>query len=117
MTTIQRNTISAPAEGLLVFDIDLEGFYYYDISTSSWKEIITDTIKRDNYILVKSEADFPTAISGTITLDENTLYEINGNIIMTNSINLNNSTIIGHDIGEDIISKVTGAIFVGNKGS
>jgi len=55
-------------------------------------------------VLVKSEADFPTAVSGTITLDENVLYEINGNITVTNSIDLNNATIIGHDIGEDIIA-------------
>jgi len=67
-------------------------------------------------VLVKSEADFPTAVSGTITLDENVLYEINGNITVTNSIDLNNATIIGHDIGEDIITKATGIIFIGDKG-
>jgi len=116
MTIIQRNAIDTPAEGLLVFDIDLNAFFYYDINSFTWKEILTDTIRRDNYVLVKSEADFPLAVSGTISLDENVLYEINGNIIITNSINLNNATIIGHDIGEDIISKATGTIFVGDKG-
>ncbi len=116
MTTIQRNAISTPAEGLLVFDVDLDSFYYYDFDSSSWKEILADTIRRDNYVLVKSEADFPTAVSSTITLNENVLYEINGNIIMANSLNLNNATIIGNDIGEDIISKATGSLFVGNKG-
>jgi len=104
MTTIQRNAISTPAEGLLVYDIDLDSFYYYDIDSTTWKKIRADTNYRDNYVLVKSEADFPTAVSGTITLDENVLYEINGNITVTNSIDLNNATIIGHDIGEDIIA-------------
>lgn len=29
MTTDQRNAIGSPAEGLLVYDTDMGGFYYY----------------------------------------------------------------------------------------
>ncbi|PIA81230.1 hypothetical protein BFR04_14670 [Gaetbulibacter sp. 4G1] len=116
MTTTQRLAISTPAEGLLVFDINLDAFYYYDVDSVEWKKMITSTNYRDNYVLVKSEADFPAASGGIITLDENVLYEINGNITMTNSIDLNNATIIGHDIGEDILTMATGTLFVGNKG-
>ncbi|MEM7374256.1 MAG: DUF1566 domain-containing protein [Bacteroidota bacterium] len=37
MTTVQRNAISNPAKGLLVFDTDLDGFWYHD--GMSWKSI------------------------------------------------------------------------------
>src|SRR4029079_78143 len=33
MTTAQRNAISAPATGLMVFDTDSRSFWYYDSST------------------------------------------------------------------------------------
>ncbi|MFH2143461.1 MAG: tail fiber domain-containing protein [Bacteroidota bacterium] len=37
MTTIQRNTIVTPATGLLVYDTNVNGFYYYN--GSSWTQI------------------------------------------------------------------------------
>lgn len=37
MTTVQRNAITSPAEGLLVFDTDLKSFYVFN--GSSWEEI------------------------------------------------------------------------------
>jgi hypothetical protein len=36
MTTIQRNAIAAPSEGLLVYDIDVNCFFFYESSTTSW---------------------------------------------------------------------------------
>lgn len=36
MTTIQRNAIAAPSEGLLVYDIDVNCFFFYESSTASW---------------------------------------------------------------------------------
>ncbi|NOT51316.1 MAG: hypothetical protein HOP10_08580 [Chitinophagaceae bacterium] len=37
LRTIERTAITSPAEGLLVFDIDLKTFWYYDLG---WKEIL-----------------------------------------------------------------------------
>ncbi|WP_290628687.1 hypothetical protein [Altibacter sp.] len=115
MTTAQRVAISSPAEGLLVFDTDLDAFFFYDTKTSTWKKLLSDKLERDNYVLVKSQADLPTPSGGIITLDENTYYEINGTIALTNSINLNNAYISGVDAGEDILSS-SGTVFVGNMG-
>ena len=36
MTTIQRNAIAAPSEGLLVYDTDVNCFFFYESSTTSW---------------------------------------------------------------------------------
>ncbi|MCR9203511.1 MAG: tail fiber domain-containing protein, partial [Halobacteriovoraceae bacterium] len=41
MTTAQRNAISSPAEGLIVFDTDLEYLFLYKGST--WKSLADDT--------------------------------------------------------------------------
>jgi len=116
MTTIQRNAITTPppADGLLVYDTDLNSFYYYD--TSAWIKINSTSNQRDNYKLVKSAADFPAPAGGKITLDENTLYEINGMIALTVPIELNDAQLLGRDAGEDILFKATGAVFTGTTG-
>ena len=36
MTTVQRNAIAAPTEGLLVYDIDVNCFFFYESTSSSW---------------------------------------------------------------------------------
>ncbi len=100
------------AEGLLVFDTDLDAFYFYDSTISDWRKLITDSVERDNYVLVKSEADLPTPSGGVITLDMDTLYEINGTIVLTNSIDINDAYIFGQDSNEDVLALgVGGAIF------
>jgi uncharacterized coiled-coil protein SlyX len=43
MTTVQRNAIISPINGLLVFDTNTKSFWFYDDSTSSWKEILSNT--------------------------------------------------------------------------
>lgn len=41
MTTAQRTAIGAPVEGLLVFDTDLDEFYYYDATvTAGWRPLL-----------------------------------------------------------------------------
>ena len=116
MTTTQRNAIATPAEGLLVFDIEEDAFYYYDTAGTRWVKLITDSVERDNYVLVKSAADFPAPSGGKITLVENTLYEINGLITLTVPIELNNAQLLGLDAGEDILFKASGAVFTGTTG-
>ncbi len=116
MTTAQRTaiTVSATTDGLLVYDTDLKSFYYYNATT--WVKINSATEKRTNYVLVKSAADFPAPASGKITLLSNTYYEINGTIILTAPIDLNDAYVSGLDANEDILSYTGGAVFKGSTG-
>lgn len=117
MTTAQRTGIATPAEGLLVYDTELDGFYYWD--TGVWNRLSSGE-KRDNYKLIKSDADLAdelTAGGGVeYLLDSNTLYEINGTISLGAPINLNDAYINGEDTNSDILLRVGGTIFTGVKG-
>lgn len=116
MTTVQRNAIASPANGLLVYDTDLGLFYFYD--NSSWKPLSSS--QRDNYKLIKSEADLAAELvagSGTsYFLDSNTYYEINGLITLSHPIELNNAYVAGEDTNNDILLRATGNIFEGDTG-
>jgi len=118
MTTLQRTNIPTPADGLLVYDTSLKSFYYFNTTPApgSWIKINAAANQRDNYKLVKSVSDFPTPSGGKITLDENTLYEINGLITLTDPIELNDAQLLGSDAGEDILFKATGDVFTGTTG-
>ena len=115
-TTVQRNAIASPANGLLVYDTDLGLFYFYD--NSSWKPLSSS--QRNNYKLIKSEADLAAELvagSGTTyLLDSNTYYEINGLITLSYPIELNNAYIAGEDTNNDILLRTTGNIFEGDTG-
>ncbi len=39
MTTAQRTAIATPAEGLIVYDTDLDGLYYYNAATPAWTAV------------------------------------------------------------------------------
>lgn len=116
MTTTQRNAIATPAEGLLVFDTDDNLFYYY--SGSAWLPLSNQ--QRDNYKLVKSAADLAdelTAGGGTeYLLTTNTLYEINGTILLAAPINLNSAYVTGRDTNEDVLVRSGGTLFAGSAG-
>lgn len=66
MTTAQRNAISNPATGLLVFDNDINSFYYYD--GSIWTALIASTniFEHDNVNKVVK----PIAANGDIANDD-----------------------------------------------
>lgn len=113
LTTAQRLAIVSPATGLFVFDTDQSAFYYY--TGIAWSKL-EGAQSRDNFVLVKSQADLPAASGGVITLDENTYYEINGAISLSASINLNGAYISGLDATEDILSYPGGTIFSGSTG-
>ncbi|REG87421.1 hypothetical protein [Winogradskyella sediminis] len=120
MTTLERNAIASPAESLLVFDTDLDAFYYYNTTTSTWVELANNNaVKRNNYKLIKSADDLASElVSGggsSYKLDENTLYEVNGTITLSSPIDLNNAYIIGLDAREDVLS-ATGVVFKGDTG-
>ncbi|MAX70975.1 MAG: cell wall anchor protein [Flavobacteriaceae bacterium] len=118
MTTAQRNGITTPAEGLLVYDTDESSFYYY--SSGSWIPLEGSDI-RNNYKLIKSIDDLSdelTAGGGSeYLLNTNYLYEINGEITFDYPVNLNGAYVEGKDIGSDILINASGsALFSGSSG-
>lgn len=115
MTTAQKNAITTPASGLLVYDTTLGKFSYY--TGSAWVTMEANT-GRDNYVLVKTLADFPAPVSGVITLVAGTMYEINGTINLgANSINLNGCTLVGSDPSSDKLNYTgSGSLFTGTNG-
>lgn len=118
MTTSEKEDIVNPAHSLLVYDTDLEGYYFNKGTTGfpDWVLLLTDVKTRDNYVIVKSVEDFPGGgQGGTITLDENTLYEVNGTITLGQSIDVNGAYLIGKDTNEDILNYTgSGALFTGS---
>ncbi|QQX77848.1 MULTISPECIES: hypothetical protein [Aequorivita] len=116
MTTVQRNAITTPANSLMVYDTTVKAYYYYDSVTATWLKINSSLNQRNNYVLVKTAADFPAPSGGKITLASNTYYEINGTINLTDPIDLNNAYVSGLDANEDILSFPGGTIFKGSTG-
>lgn len=116
MTTVQRLAIASPADGLLVYDTTDAAFYFY--KSAVWQ--ILEDEKRNNHKLVKSAADLDDELAaggGTeYLLTANTLYEINGTILLAHSINLNNAYILGLDTNEDVLVRSGGTMFVGSSG-
>ncbi|MEX0995428.1 MAG: hypothetical protein WDZ45_00095 [Flavobacteriaceae bacterium] len=118
MSTAQRLAISEPANGLLVYDLDERAFYYYEANTTSWVSLNSSQEKRNNFVLVKTLADFPAPDgSGVITLLSDHYYEVNGTINLEgNTINLNNAYLSGLDANEDRLFQASGTIFAGSTG-
>ena len=126
MTTTQKNAITSPANGLMVFDTTLKGFYFYDTTTSLWLPMnnVAASSDRLNFKRIKSTDVLATVLAsekaaggGTkYVLNTNTLYEINGTISVDLPIDLNNAYITGLDTNEDKLVKATGNLFDGSKG-
>ena len=49
LTTVQRNTILSPAQGLLVYDTDIKAFFYYE--NTAWKAITASALGSANQLL------------------------------------------------------------------
>ncbi|CAA9196164.1 hypothetical protein FLA105534_01010 [Flavobacterium bizetiae] len=124
MTTVQRNAIATPADGLMVYDIDLKTFYYYSTGSSSWLPIISGTPGRINFKRIKSTDNLAIVLATELAngggskylLSSNTLYEINGIVSFNFPIDLNNAYVQGLDANDDIIIRPTGNIFEGANG-
>jgi len=118
MTTAQRIAISSPADGLLVFDTDVNVFYFY--SGGNWKAFDSET-KRNNYKLIKSIADLADELvaggGAKYLLNSEYLYEINGTILVDFPIDLNDAFILGLNNRKDILFNNSGTtLFSGIKG-
>lgn len=124
MTTIQRNAIATPADGLIVYDTDLKGFYYYSTGTATWIALVNSGTGRLNFKRIRSTDNLAVVLAAELAagggtkylLNSNTLYEINGTINLTLPIDLNNAYIQGLDPNEDMISRANGNIFEGANG-
>lgn len=118
MSSTQRMAIANPANGLLVYDTTENSFYFYKLSV--WVKQDASVGIRSNYKLVKSAADLNEELvaggGSKYLLNTNTLYEINGTITLSKSIDMNNAYIIGLDSGEDKIVAISGDMFNGSSG-
>ncbi|WP_326985984.1 hypothetical protein [Chryseobacterium sp. MP_3.2] len=123
MTSAERIGITTPANGLLVFDMDIKAFHYYDTTTSTWIRINSDVNGRTNFKRLKSTDVLATVLAAELSdgggtkykLKTNTLYEINGTVTLDKPIELNNAYIQGVDSGDDILVSA-GNIFDGITG-
>lgn len=120
MTTLQKNAITTPANGLLVFDTDFKEFSYYD-SVAGWINIKQG---RTNFKRIKSTDVLANVLAAELAAGggtkyemlSNTLYEINGTVSFNLPIEMNNSYISGLDSGDDKIVRASGNLFEGSKG-
>lgn len=124
MTTAQRNAITTPADGLMVYDTDLKLFYYYSAGTATWVPIVSGSPGRINFKRIKSTDVLATVLATELAagggskyvLTSNTLYEINGTVTFNFPIDLNNAYVQGLDASEDVIVRPTGNLFEGATG-
>lgn len=123
MTTVQRNAIVTPADGLIVYDTDLKLLYSYVLSTLSWVPV-SGALPRLNFKRIRSTDNLATVLATELAagggakyvLTTNTLYEINGQVVFNFPIDLNNAYLTGLDANEDIIVKTSGNLFDGTTG-
>lgn len=124
MTTIQRNAILSPADGLIVYDTDQKAFYHYVNTTSSWAIITSGLAPRLNFKRIRSTDNLAVVLATELAagagskyvLNSATFYEINGTVTFNFPINLNNAYVAGLDANEDILVKTSGNLFDGTTG-
>lgn len=120
MTTAQKNAITTPANGLLVYDTDYKEFSYYD-AVAGWINIKQG---RTNFKRIKSTDVLANVLAAELlagggtkyVMSANTLYEINGTVFFDFPIEMNSAYISGLDSGDDKIVRTTGNIFDGATG-
>lgn len=117
MTTAERTAIVSPANSLLVFDTDINSFYYYDTRITEWVRMNVDVQLRKDYKLIQSATDLATELAAgggsKFLLTPHLLYEINGIIMLGHPIDLNGATIIGLDEHNDVLTRNGGVLFEG----
>ncbi|REC50429.1 hypothetical protein DRF67_01410 [Chryseobacterium pennipullorum] len=124
MTTVQRNAIPTPADGLMVYDTTARLFYYYVAATNTWSSVSSSSSARQNFKRIKSTDVLSTVLSAELAagggaryvLNAATLYEINGQVVLDRPVELNNAYVQGLDTNEDVIVRTSGNIFEGATG-
>ncbi|MVO10798.1 hypothetical protein GOQ30_16625 [Flavobacterium sp. TP390] len=121
MTTAQKNVITSPANGLMVYDTDTKEYSYYDSSASTWINIKQGRskfkrIKSTDVLATVLAAELAAGGGAKYVLDSQTLYEINGTVVVNLPIELNNAYLVGLDAGDDKLVKTSGDLFTGTTG-
>ncbi|MBK7096563.1 MAG: hypothetical protein IPH57_16440 [Saprospiraceae bacterium] len=117
MNTTQRNLISSPANGLLVFDTDVKNFFFFNGFISSWIEIRPDV----SYLAGAGISIAGTTISNTgdinpaddITTGTNSGGDLSGTFsnlqIASNAVTtaeIADGTILQADLADNAVTKI-----------
>lgn len=124
MTTAQRAAITSPADGLMVYDLDLKSIFHYNSGTALWSKMSSDANGRLKFKRIKSSDVLSTVLADELAaggttkylLNSETLYEINGQVLLDKPIELNNAYVTGLDSGEDKLVVSSGDLFTGSTG-
>ena len=119
LTTTQRNAISNPAKGLLVFDNDLNSFWFYDGST--WVGVGAAAAANMGIDkLVDADNDTKVLVEKT-TDDDQIVFEMAGtpyfrmDSARLEVLNCGRSVFIGEDAGKDDAMFNSESVFIGYK--
>lgn len=122
LTTAQKTAIATPANGLMVYDTDLNSICYY--KTGDGWNALTSIRTRANYKLIKSTDVLATILATELAagggtkykLDSSTFYEINGAIAVDKPIDLNGAYVQGLNVNQDKLVSASGNLFEGSNG-
>lgn len=108
MTTIQRDAIVSPPEGLNIYNLTTKTTDIF--SNGAWKSLEYE--KASNLVFVYSLSDLPEPVGGAITLDATKMYIFSGIVdISPNYIVMNGAGLRGVDPQKDgVLSGVSGAV-------
>ncbi len=109
MTTVQRDSIATPPNGLQVYNLTTNTL---DIYRSNRWEAVNFTSPASNLVYVYSLSDLPTPVGSAITLNANKMYIFSGFVdISPNYLNLNGANLRGTDPSKDgVMSSVSGGV-------
>lgn len=108
MTTVQRDLITTPPNGLQVYNITTNTLDVY--RGTRWESVSGNPLS--NLVYVYSLADLPAPSGNAITLDATKMYIFSGIVsISPNYLNLNGAGLRGTDPAKDgVLSTVSGAV-------
>ncbi|HUQ97410.1 MAG TPA: hypothetical protein VM010_07070, partial [Chitinophagaceae bacterium] len=107
MTTAERNAITAPPNGLQVYNTTTGTLDLY--RSNLWEEV---GYGDSSVKVVRSLADLPAPVSGEILLDSTKTYKFSGLVnISPNYLNTNGAALVGTNaIRDGVLSTVSGGI-------
>ena len=115
MTTSQRNSINAPAEGLLIYNTSTHNFNFY--SDGSWKDIwMGDTPPYATFSIGTGGSCANTSVSGNYwpgsILDSSHQVSIEVNVTTTGSWSILTNTVNGYSFSGSGVFNTTGTTHV-----